>query len=108
MDLEKKRSLRTLMIVPYMGAILSAVTVILMAGYMGQLPVSVGAYEAAASQVLPSIVLNTYVMGLVAGKVANESTASGFKHALILTIATLLSFALTRLLGIGTMTAAGV
>jgi flagellar protein FlaJ len=108
MDLEKKRSLRTLMIVPYMGAILSAVTVILMAGYMGQLPVSVGAYEAAASQVLPSIVLNTYVMGLVAGKVANESTASGFKHALILTIATLLSFALTRLLGIGIMTAAGV
>ncbi|MGC9182009.1 type II secretion system F family protein [Thermogladius sp.] len=101
MDLEKKRSLRTLMIVPYMGAILSSMTVIMMASFMGQLPVSVGAYQAAASQVLPSIVLNSYIMGLVAGKVANESTASGFKHALILTIASVAFFVLTPMFGGG-------
>ncbi|WP_440059711.1 type II secretion system F family protein [Thermogladius sp. 4427co] len=106
-EVEKKRSLRTLMIVPYMGAILTAMTVILMVAYMGQLPVSVGAFEAAANQVLPSIVLNTYIMGLVAGKVANESTASGFKHALVLTITTIATFLLVPVIGGGLMSAAG-
>ncbi|MEM1719212.1 MAG: secretion system protein, partial [Thermosphaera sp.] len=49
-------------------------------------------FRAAASTVLPSIVLNTYLMGLVAGKVGSGSVAAGFKHALILTIVTMLFF----------------
>lgn len=89
-DDEHARSLRILLIVPYMGAILSAATVIMLTVFLGSLPMSIGAYEAAAAVTLPSIVLNTYLMGLVAGKVSSGSLAAGFKHALLLTTITLL------------------
>ncbi len=87
---EKRKNLRTLLIVPYMGAILSTATVIMLAAFLGTIPLSVGAYAAAAAITMPSIVLNVYLMGLVAGKVSSGSIAAGFKHALILTIMTLL------------------
>lgn len=91
-EAEKKRSMRTLMIVPYLGAVLTAFTIVFMAVYMGRIPLASGQFRAAASTVLPSIVLNTYLMGLVAGKVGSGSVAAGFKHALILTIVTMLFF----------------
>ncbi|MEM2009687.1 MAG: type II secretion system F family protein [Thermosphaera sp.] len=91
-EAEKKRSMRTLMIVPYLGAVLTAFTIVFMATYMGRIPLASGQFRAAASTVLPSIVLNTYLMGLVAGKVGSGSVAAGFKHALILTIVTMLFF----------------
>lgn len=91
-EAEKKRSMRTLMIVPYLGAVLTAFTIVFMAAYMGRIPLASGQFRAAASTVLPSIVLNTYLMGLVAGKVGSGSVAAGFKHALILTIVTMLFF----------------
>jgi len=87
---EKKRSLRTLMIVPYMGGILSAVTVIYMTSYMAKLPIQVGAFNQAAGMVLPSIVLNNYLMGLVAGKVSSGRLISGLIHGIMLTVFTLL------------------
>jgi flagellar protein FlaJ len=87
---ERKKNLRTLLIVPYMGAILSTATVIMLAVFLGSMPLSVGAYAAAAAVTMPSIVLNVYLMGLVAGKVSSGSIAAGFKHALILTLITLL------------------
>jgi len=86
---EKKRSLRTLMIVPYMGGILSAVTVIYMTSYMAKLPIQVGAFSQAAGMVLPSIVLNNYIMGIVAGKVSSGRVISGVLHAMLLTLVTL-------------------
>jgi len=86
---EKKRSLRTLMIVPYMGGILSAVTVIYMVSYMAKLPVQVGAFGQAAGLVLPSIVLNNYIMGLVAGKISSGRLIAGLFHAILLTLITL-------------------
>ncbi|MET1160143.1 MAG: type II secretion system F family protein [Thermoprotei archaeon] len=93
---ERKRSLRTLLIVPYMGAILASITVILMAAFMGSLQFGAGgAYYQAASTALPAIVINTYFMGLVAGKVSSGSVAAGFKHAVILTLITILVFLLT-------------
>ncbi len=90
---EKKRNLRTLLIVPYMGSILAAATVIMMAAFMGSIQLGAGgSYYQAAATVMPAIVLNTYLMGLVAGKVSSGSIAMGFKHAVILTLITLLLF----------------
>ena len=92
-DEERKKNLRTLLIVPYMGAILAAATVIMLASFMGSLQFGAGgAYYAAAETTLPAIVLNTFLMGLVAGKVSSGSVAAGFKHALILTLITLIFF----------------
>ncbi len=95
-EAEKKRSMRTLMIVPYLGAVLTAFTIVFMAVYMGRIPLASGQFRAAASTVLPSIVLNTYLMGLVAGKVGSGSVAAGFKHALILTLVTMLFFMFSK------------
>lgn len=89
---EKKRSLRTLLIVPYMGALLSSFTIIYMVSYMTNLPYQVGGFARAAGVVLPSIVLNSYIMGLVAGKVSSGRLAAGYLHAVLLTLANLLLF----------------
>ncbi|MEM1628256.1 MAG: type II secretion system F family protein [Desulfurococcaceae archaeon] len=85
---EKRKSLRTLMIVPYMGALIATVTIIYMVGFMRSLPIKVGAFNQAAELVLPSIVINNYVMGIVAGKVSSGTICAGFKHALALTLFT--------------------
>ncbi len=88
---EKKRNLRTLLIVPYMGAILTIATIIMMTAFFASLQVATsGAYYIAASSTLPAIILNIYLMGLVAGKVSSGSIAAGFKHAVLLLIISLL------------------
>lgn len=94
-DEERKKNLRVLLVVPYMGAILAAATIIMLTVFLGSLPLSTGPYKYAASVTLPSIVINTYMMGLVAGKVSAGSVASGFKHALFLTLVTLVFIMLT-------------
>lgn len=94
---EKKRSLRTLLIVPYMGALLSSFTIIYMVAFMTSLPYQVGGFGRAAGLVLPSIVINSYIMGLVAGKVSSGRIAAGFLHATLLTLANLLLFLMAPL-----------
>jgi len=90
-DDERKKNLRTLLIVPYMGAILTTATIILLTVFFGSLQFGAGgAYYTAAEITLPAIVLNSYLMGIVAGKVSGGSVAAGLKHALILSILTLL------------------
>lgn len=91
-EAEKKRSLRTLLIVPYMGALLSSFTIIYMVSYMTSLPYQVGGFARAAGIVLPSIVINSYIMGLVAGKVSSGRVAAGYLHAMLLALANLLLF----------------
>jgi len=89
-DEERKKNLRTLLIVLYMGAILSVATIAMLTAFFGSLSFGAGgAYFAAAEATLPAIVLNSYIMGLVAGKVSGGSVAAGFKHALILAVISL-------------------
>jgi len=96
---EKKKSLRTLLIVPYVGAIIVVITIILLASFLGSLVIRVAAYSAAAQATLPSIVLNIYLMGLVAGKVSEGSVASGFKHATILMLITIVVLLMSPYMG---------
>lgn len=103
---EKKKSLRILLIVPYMGAILTILTIILLTVFMGALTVKIAAYRSAANLTLPAIILNIYLMGLVAGKVSAGSIAAGFKHALVLmliSLATILAAPLIKAALTGTM-----
>jgi flagellar protein FlaJ len=41
---------------------------------------------------LPPIVLNSVMMGLVAGKLSEESVAAGFKHAVLILLIVVISF----------------
>ncbi len=92
---EKKKSLRTLLVVPYLGGILTVSTIILLAIFLGSLVLSVGGYRAAASLILPAIIFNVYIMGLVAGKVSAGMVSAGFKHALALMFVTLILLLIT-------------
>jgi len=38
---------------------------------------------------MPPVILNSYLMGLAAGKLSAERVSAGFKHALLLTLANL-------------------
>jgi hypothetical protein len=40
---------------------------------------------------LTSIIFHSYLIGIVAGKISEESVASGFKHATILVVIALLA-----------------
>ncbi len=97
---EKKRNLRTLLIVPYMGAILTIATIVMMTAFFASLQVATGgAYYMAAASTLPAIILNIYLMGLVAGKVSSGSIAAGFKHAVFLLILSLLFLMASPIMG---------
>jgi len=86
---EKAASMRTLMVIPYIGAITVIVSMVFLAVFMKSLALSVGAYRNALMLVMPATILNVYIMGLVTGKIANGTVSSGFKHAIILSGLTL-------------------
>jgi flagellar protein FlaJ len=46
---------------------------------------------------MASVIFNSYLIGIVAGKISDESVASGFKHATILVIISLLAAKLVPL-----------
>jgi flagellar protein FlaJ len=95
MDVEKeKRSeTRPYVMMPYMGAILLVATISLMVGFTTAMP---GLVPGAATQTkdygpmitifVTSAVFHSYLIGLVAGKISEESIAAGFKHASILVV----------------------
>lgn len=98
-DDEKRKNLRTLLIVPYVGAIIVVATIILLTAFLGALTIRIAAYASAVQIVLPSIVLNVYIMGLVAGKVSSGSMASGFKHATILVFIVIIMLIMSPYMG---------
>ncbi len=87
---ERKKNLRILLLVPYVGAVLTVSAIILLAVFMGSLTFQVTAYKQAAVITLPAIIINVYMMGFVAGKTSGGSVASGFKHAVLLMLIAIL------------------
>jgi len=95
MDVEKeKRSeTRPYIMMPYMGAILLVATISLMVGFTTAMP---GITTSAAGQAknygpmitifMTSAIFHSYLIGLVAGKISEESISAGFKHAAILVV----------------------
>ena len=93
---EKRMSVRPYIMMPYLASILLVATTIMMLSFTtGTLGVSAIAGEAAAPQkdfsgmkmiFLTSVIFHSYLIGIVAGKISEESVAAGFKHASILVI----------------------
>jgi flagellar protein FlaJ len=89
---EKKMSVRPYMFIPYFAAILLVATTLMTLMFTTQ---TVGMTEAtsAATDVdylsmifSVSVVTHCYLIGLVAGKISEESLAAGFKHAALLVL----------------------
>jgi flagellar protein FlaJ len=96
---EKKMSVRPYVMMPYLASILLVATTIMMMSFTtgfgaGSIEAATGMAAAAPAQDLgmmqtifmTSVIFHSYLIGIVAGKISDESIASGFKHASILVI----------------------
>jgi len=100
-ELEKERrsQLRLYLLLPYMGAIMIVATTGLLLGFIATpsftlpgappLPKPSAGLSAVATTLFSGIIVESWAMGFVAGKMGEGNVAAGFKHAGILTAVTL-------------------
>ena len=91
---QKRATLRPLMLIPYLSAIILVVIVIVLITFMKNLLTLARVYLSIAEFVhafLPPVILIAAISGLVAGKVSDGMTAAGFKHAFILSVIALVA-----------------
>jgi len=92
---EKKMAVRPYIMMPYFAAILLVATTTMMIGFTSS-TLSVGAPGQATgggkdmgpmiTTFVTSCIFHSYLIGIVAGKISEESVAAGFKHAALLVI----------------------
>ncbi len=102
---EFKKRLRSYIFMPYMGAILVAASSILVLSFTGQslgvtgaeTPQAISTTELGNVALLLSLgaVLNSYLMGIVAGKIQDGKIVAGFLHGIILVIITIITILVT-------------
>ncbi|MEM2981071.1 MAG: type II secretion system F family protein [Thermoproteota archaeon] len=93
MEKEKKAELRPLLMIPYIGTgVLVIVVIVLLTFFRGMLVMARQSlnFPRMAELLLPPIIIHVYMMGLVGGKIAYGEAASGFLHALALSVFTLI------------------
>lgn len=90
---EKKMAVRPYIMMPYFAAILLVATTSMMIGFtsgtLGVAPSATGAEKDLGPMILiftTSCIFHSYLIGVVAGKISEESVAAGFKHASLLVI----------------------
>ncbi len=94
---EKKMAVRPYIMMPYFAALLLVATTTMMLGFTQstlQIPGQATGQEAQADPAMAgmittfitSTIFHSYLIGLVAGKISEESVASGFKHAALLVV----------------------
>jgi flagellar protein FlaJ len=95
LEKEKNSSLRLYGIIPYFGAIISILTLIIMLDVfmnpVGNFENSLSMSDKNKDLLLTGSIIQAFTTGIVAGKMGEGSVAAGFKHALILTIISLVS-----------------
>jgi len=88
---EKKMAVRPYVMMPYFAAIMLVATTVMILTFTGQ---TLGVAETTSTDNLSSLIVtfttacifNNYLIGLVAGKISEESVSAGFKHATILVV----------------------
>jgi len=93
---EKKMAVRPYIMMPYFAAILLVATTVMMIGFTsGTLGVAgTGQTKDLGPMIttfVTSAIFHSYLIGIVAGKISEESIAAGFKHAAILVIIAVLA-----------------
>jgi len=91
---EKKMSVRPYVMMPYLAAILLVATTSMMLSFTTGFGITTSGVSATAAAskgmtqtiFLTSVIFNSFLIGIVAGKISEESIAAGFKHAAILVI----------------------
>jgi flagellar protein FlaJ len=97
---EKKMSVRPYIMMPYLASILLVATTVMMLSFTtgGVIPAGLIATNATPKDnsaitliFMTSVIFHSYLIGIVAGKISEESIAAGFKHASILVVIALLA-----------------
>jgi flagellar protein FlaJ len=90
LEKEKKATLRPLVIMPYIGAGILLFSTVIFMGFMrtilGSFSQQSMPFAEFATLILPPLVLQAYLTGLVTGKIGSGVASSGFKHATILVL----------------------
>jgi archaeal flagellar protein FlaJ len=94
---EKKMSVRPYVMMPYLASILLVATTVMMMGLTTGIAVP-GAQTAAPTDnglmttvFMTAVIFNSYLIGIVAGKISEESVGAGFKHAAILVLISIIA-----------------
>ena len=92
LESEKKKLLRPLLFVPYIGAVLLTATVIMLLQFFSGTPGTSMAMSMTELNriLLTPLILHSFMIGLVAGKVSSGRVSSGFKHGIFLAMASLI------------------
>jgi flagellar protein FlaJ len=98
-DKEKKMSVRPYVMMPYLASILLVATTVMMMSLTGGFSASASGITASQATAasgsstifITAVIFNSFLIGIVAGKISDESIASGFKHAAILVIVSLVA-----------------
>jgi len=100
LESERKKLLRPLLFVPYIGAILLTATVILLLQFFTAAPGASASFSLSELNriLLTPLILHSFMIGLVAGKVSSGRVSSGFKHGIFLVIAALIGIRLADLM----------
>jgi archaeal flagellar protein FlaJ len=91
---EKKMSVRPYVMMPYLASILLVATTIMMMSFTTGFGVTTSEVSTTASQgngmmqtiFMTAVIFNSFLIGIVAGKISEESIGAGFKHAAILVL----------------------
>ncbi|MEM3912775.1 MAG: type II secretion system F family protein [Desulfurococcaceae archaeon] len=93
---ETRKRMRTQVILPYMGAILLAsMPIIILYMLLSLAKVPVSAVSPMVLVLSLGSLVNSYIMGIIAGKSSQTTVAAGFQHAIILTVLTLITLTIT-------------
>ena len=99
---EKKASLRPYVLVPYFAAVLLVATTLMTLAFTSKTVTIGGAMKIDLSSITvlfsTSIMIHCYLIGLVAGKISEESVAAGFKHSVSLVIIAIVAAKFTPML----------
>ena len=94
---EKRMSVRPYVFMPYLASVLLVATTIMMMGLTTGM--SIPGVEAAVIEgtslmetvFMSAVIFNSFLIGIVAGKISEESVAAGFKHAAILVLISIIA-----------------
>ncbi len=91
---EKKMNVRPYIMMPYLASILLVATTVMMMSLTtgigvdtsGATTTTTAGASMMQSVFMTAVIFNSYLIGIVAGKISEESVAAGFKHAAILVL----------------------
>jgi len=102
LEKEKMAALRPLMIMPYIGSAILVFSTIITVDFMHSAVFSISRqavpYIQLVTTIVPALVFQSYLTGIVAGKISTGNVSAGFKHAIVLTAITLILTIVMRFL----------